>query len=199
MKICKLEGCDKKHYGKGYCAKHYMQLRTHGKIFRTFKDPNEIIEHSDYAEIVIYNQFKSGKEQTEKCRALIDLEDINKIKDYKWSKTVNGYINCSSPFLALHRIIVACPKGKFVDHINHNTLDNRKSNLRIVTAQQNNMNSKSKGISYNKSKKKWQPQLMCNRKQIWLGRYETKEEAINVRKEAEIKYFGEYRYRGEAL
>ena len=78
-----------------------------------------------------------------------------------------------------------------VDHINHNKLDNRKSNLRICTHQQNCMNVSDnvKGIHYDKSRNKW----MAHIKGKNLGRFNTKEEAIEARKQAEMDYFGEYR------
>ena len=52
MKICKVDGCNGKHYAKGYCSKHYSQWRRYGKVRRTLKDPNEIVLHDDYAEII---------------------------------------------------------------------------------------------------------------------------------------------------
>ena len=76
MKECQVEGCSNKHYGKGYCQKHYNQVRKYGKILtRTRKDPNEIIVYDNYAEIVLYDNY--GKEIN---KALIDLDDIEKVK-----------------------------------------------------------------------------------------------------------------------
>ena len=83
MRTCKVEGCNNKHHAKGYCKKHYLQMKRHGQILdRTIYDPNEIIEHEDYAEIILYD--KQGKET---ARALIDLDDVDKVKDYKWGLT----------------------------------------------------------------------------------------------------------------
>ena len=72
MRECQVAGCNNKHYGKGYCQKHYIQIRQYGKILtRTRKDPNEIIVYDNYAEIVLYDNY--GKEIN---KALIDLDDI---------------------------------------------------------------------------------------------------------------------------
>ena len=74
----------------------------------------------------------------------------------------------------------------FVDHINHNGLDNRRCNIRIVDNQKNGFNkrpnnnclySQYKGVSYYKKDKKWSSQISVNNKSIYLGRYDTELEA----------------------
>lgn len=90
----------------------------------------------------------------------------------------------------LHRLIMNCPKGKEVDHINHNILDNRKNNLRIVTHTENNRNNKNNssgvtGVYYRKSKNKYEVFIEKDRKRKWLGAYDTLKEAREVRLRAE--------------
>ena len=66
----------------------------------------------------------------------------------------------------------------------------------------NHMNSKkfknnttgNTGVYWNKRAKKWQVQIMINGESIYLGLFKEKIDAINKRKEAEIKYFGEFKY-----
>ena len=82
-----------------------------------------------------------------------------------------------------------------VDHINHNRLDNRKQNLRLCTQGENLRNKKVKGVTFDKRRNKWYARIMINRKNLHLGSFDTKEEAIEARKQAEIEYFGEYRYK----
>ena len=92
------------------------------------------------------------------------------------------------------------PKGMVVDHINHNGLDNRKSNLRICTNQENicnceipkNNKSGCKGVYWAKDKNKWTVQVTINNKTIYIGRYTNLEEAIEARKEASKKYYNEF-------
>ena len=194
LKICKVEGCNNKHYGKGYCAKHYMQQRQYGEIKRTKYDKNEIILYKNYAEIVLYNN-----NCNEIGRAIIDLEDVEKIKNYKWSLK-NGYAFNTEVGL-LHRFLNEYPNDMVIDHINLNKLDNRRSNLRICTYSQNNMNTKikssntsgTKGVWWNAKREKWIAEIMIDNKKYYLGEFINKEEAIKTRKEAEIKYFGEFR------
>ena len=141
-RICSVEGCNGKYYGKSYCEKHYTQIRKHGKILdRTRFDANEIIIYDDYAEIVLYNC-----KNEEVTRALIDLDDIERVNKYKWHLDNDGYIQTTinNKHIRLHRFLMNIWEEDFswdrvINHINHNRLDNRKSNLEIVT-QKENMN-----------------------------------------------------------
>ena len=104
-----------------------MQYRRYGKVLnRTKFDPNEIILESDMAKIVLYN--KNGDKIAE---ALIDTEDIGKISSDKWCIDKNNYVKNSKQEY-LHRVILGAPKDMCVDHINGNTLDNRKITLEFV-------------------------------------------------------------------
>ena len=75
---------------------------------------------------------------------LFDTEDYDKIKHFHWNveKDVNGkfYIRNSSSNLKIHRLIMETPRDLVVDHLNHNTLDNRKVNLKNCTTAENNQN-----------------------------------------------------------
>ena len=197
MRKCKVEGCNSKHIAKGYCSKHYQQMKRYGQILdRTIYDANEIVEYEDHAEIVLYD-----KDCNEVARALIDIDDINKVKNYKWHVTHYNYVYSKTRNLRLHRLIMDCPDDMVVDHINHNRLANRQENLRICTQHQNNMNtsirsdntSGTTGVSLDTKRNKWRSTIYVNGKEIHLGYCNTKEEAIQVRKNAEIEYFGEYR------
>ena len=86
------------------------------------------------------------------------------------------------------------------DSENNNRLDNRKNNLRFVTFNENARNAGMKSnntsgyIGVSKYKNKWLSRICFNKEIIHLGYFKEKEDAIQARKEAEIKYFGEYRY-----
>ena len=196
-RICSVEGCNNKHHGKGYCSKHYTQIKRHGCITeRTRFDANEIIEYDNYAEIVIYN-----KQCEEIARTIIDLDDVEKCKQYKWScKSDNGYVK-HKDLGYLHRFIMNASEDMVIDHANGNKLDNRKSNLRECTIQQNSFNkgirtnntSGVTGVVWDKSRNKWHAKIQINGKLIYLGTFKEKEDAIQARRQAEIDYFGEYR------
>lgn len=75
-----------------------------------------------------------------------------------------------------------------IDHINGDTLDNRIINLRSVTNQENAFNTKAKGYCYHKRVKKWSAKITINYKQIYLGYFDTKEEASIAYSDAKKKY-----------
>lgn len=99
--------------------------------------------------------------------------------------------------IEMHRFIVKAKKGEIVDHINGNTLDNRRKNLRVVTNSENirkgkirtNNRSGITGVSFDKERKRWLAEIKIMYKHIHLGRFKTKKEAIKARKEAEKKYY----------
>jgi hypothetical protein len=134
----------------------------------------------------------------------IDLEDFWKVKNICWNQSDTGYIisDINNKRTRLHRFIMNCPDGMDVDHINHNKLDNRKNNLRIVTRSQNHMNKPVRsdnttsvtGVWWFKERNKWTSEITINRKKIHLGCFDNFGDAVKVRKQAEEKYFGEYSY-----
>lgn len=83
-----------------------------------------------------------------------------------------------------------------IDHINGAGADNRLSNLRSVTRSENNKNarlqcnnsSETAGVYWGKAKRKWQAQIRVDSKCLYLGSFEDINDAIEARKEAEIKH-----------
>jgi len=83
-----------------------------------------------------------------------------------------------------------------LDHINHNRADNRISNLRLVTHSDNMKNQRKcknntsgvTGVNWDKQTNKWRAEIMVNRKGIKLGRFTELQDAIQIRKQAEIDY-----------
>lgn len=131
---------------------------------------------------------------------IIDEEIFYEIMKYKWHKRKNyfrGEVNGKR--VGLSNFIMNYYKDDIIDHINNNPLDNRKSNLRIVTVHQNSMNcssnknstSKYIGVSFDKKSKKWRSHIRPNGKQIHLGTFSDEIEAAKVRDTATKKYFGE--------
>jgi pathogenesis-related transcriptional factor and ERF protein len=105
----------------------------------------------------------------------VDDDDYEKYNHLVWHLSDTGYaVRRSGKTVRLHRLIMDCPEGMVVDHLNGDTLDNRKCNLRICTQAENIKNHhNTKGYCYDKSRKKW----MARYRKKFYGRYETKEEA----------------------
>ncbi len=133
-----------------------------------------------------------------------DKEDYDKIKNYTWHLNDSGYVMCGEfgKNIRMHRIIMGDPKGKDVDHINHNTVDNRKANLRIVDHYQNVTYSKmrvdnttgKKGVYWDKNRNKWMALITYDKRSYHLGRFDTFEEAVSAREKAEISIHKEFNY-----
>ena len=138
-----------------------------------------------------------------------DLEDYDKIKNYYWRINNEEYVISldENNVTIMHRLVTNCPRDMEVDHIFHKNFDNRKSELRIVTHSQNSKNkslfsnntSGVSGVFWNKAANKWETQIKVNYKTIYLGSFDNKEDAIEVRKQAEIEYFGEYQYKTKTI
>ena len=91
------------------------------------------------------------------------------------------------------------PDDLVIDHINHNRLDNRISNLRVCTQHENCLNksiqcNNTSGVAgVSKTKwNKWQAQIKVNERLMYLGNFATLEEAAEARRQAEIEYYGEF-------
>ncbi len=143
--------------------------------------------------------------------AIVDDEDFEYLSQWKWcvDKTTYGtfiavrWDKNHKSNMRLHRLVVDAPDGMQVDHINHDTLDNRKKNLRVVTCQQNQQNqkprsnttSKFKGVCFRQREQKWIAKISENHKQIHLGYFDTEEEAARVYRKKAKELYGEYRYK----
>lgn len=153
--------------------------------------------------------------------ALVDDEDYVELSKYKWHakyyETSKSYYAARGAMekdkqktVRMHRLIMElCGydlTGKVVDHINHNTLDNTKNNLRVCTQAENTRNRGSqknntsgyKGVWQNRNIYKdkiyisWAAQIRHNTKKIHLGCFKTKEEAYKAYCDACINYHGEF-------
>lgn len=130
---------------------------------------------------------------------IIDENMYYEIIKYKWHKRKNYYRGeIDSKRIGLTNYIMNYYGDDLIDHINNNVLDNRKENLRIVTAKQNSMNTSSRknssskyvGVSFIKNK--WVSQIRVNNKLIYLGQFDNEIEAAKTRDIATKQYFREH-------
>lgn len=129
--------------------------------------------------------------------AIIDKKDLHLVDMYVWRLTTAGYVYCSRIKKLLHQHLTGFER---TDHIDGNQLNHRKNNLRESTNTQNCRNCKIsknntsgyKGVIFRKDTKKWQGQIMVNRKHKSLGSYKNKIDAAKAYNDAALKYFGEF-------
>ena len=183
-----------KAYGDYLCEKHRDQYKNYGKFLDTSPrgvfDPNEIRKYEDHAEIDTYDSHGNVV-----STFILDLEDVNKLENKKWRtvfKLNKPYLftgNQKSERIYFHRLIMNPSEEQQVDHISGNTLDNRKSNLRLVSIQENMCNLKKKknntsgvrGISFDKRKNRWTVDFTYKKQRYYMKTFELIEEAVYLR------------------
>lgn len=163
--------------------------------YKKYNEYSELLkdEHGEYYKVKFTN--KDGY-------FLVDADDWETAKKYSWMLTINpdGYKSVKGNINGKLIKLTAFIGCKYYDHIDRNSLNNRKYNLRPATTQQNAMNRSKRnnnksgypGVYWNNTNKKWIAQITINNNPIYLGSFETIENAIKTRKEAEQKYFGEF-------
>ena len=146
---------------------------------------------------------------------LVDDEDFERVDQFKWhvGKDKNIYYAKRNIAISeekhtlqkLHRFIINITDPKIqIDHKNGDSLDNRKENLRLATGQENSRNRKKrndntsgyKGVSWNRERQKFVASIKFNSKILFLGYFDTAEEASSVYETKALKEFGEF-YRKE--
>lgn len=140
---------------------------------------------------------------------LIDQTDFPEVSKYSWQHGKRGYPICHYPrdengkskTVTLHRFLLGEKAINLdVDHISGDKLDNRRSNLRVCSHQENmfNQNLRSTntsgyiGVSQMKSTGKYEAYIHPNGKKISLGTYTDIVEAATVRDRAALKHFGKF-------
>jgi len=144
---------------------------------------------------------------------MVDDIDYDWISKYHWQYKVgsngkykyNGYAKRGIKCIGMHREIMERIVGKIfsfieVDHINGDTLDNRRCNLRLCDKFQQNQNSVKRrdntsgcrGVNFFKPRQRWVARIQYMNKRTSLGYFKNKEDAICAYKEASKKYFGKY-------
>lgn len=148
-------------------------------------------------------------ELTQGYYAIIDKDDYKRVSKLSWwydkfagaraTTYENGAKNPNR--MSLSRFIMNAKKGEIVDHINHNKLDNRKSNLRICNQSDNCGNriknrfatlSKYKGVRPDRLNRKWRASITKNGIRKNLGVYKTEKEAAIAYNNAARMFFGEF-------
>lgn len=147
--------------------------------------------------------------------ALVDIEDYERVTRSKWGLDGRGYARATTlKFLAahhrrMHAYVLRVQPGERIDHINGDTLDNRKQNLRLATAAQNSRNSRRpnivgktsrfKGVCWTVDGDCWLANITADGQQHRLGRFSSEEDAARAYDEAALRLFGEFARTNEMM
>lgn len=151
---------------------------------------------------------------TKRKITVIDNEDSDRVSEFSWQATRNGLKGIwrarrgvydpetqKTRTEYLHNFIMRPPEGFRVDHIDGDGLNNRRSNLRVCTTQQNNSafrrkergtSSKYRGVSWHKQNSRWRVQIQTAGKVYHVGCFVSEEAAARAYDAAAHKYFGEF-------
>jgi len=166
---------------------------------RRYAAPAEVLECDSHLELVL----RGGKV------AKLDRQDAHHVHAYGgWhfhiGRNERGYVECSKR-VRLHRLILGLQKGdrRHIDHINGDTLDNRRANLRLCTAAQNQWNrgptrdstSGHKNVFWVKRDRRWIVTIRNNGRRIYVGSFKEKEDAVAAQAAAAVKMQGDFAWR----
>ena len=135
-----------------------------------------------------------------------DAVDGPKLESFSWYLMNTGYAGAMfndgsvRRCVLMHRLIMCEPHGCHVDHIDGDKLNNSRFNLRLATFSQNQINRKVlnrnntsgvRGVQWMARRNKWRAQICADRENHHLGLFQTMEEAVAARREAELRIWGE--------
>lgn len=138
--------------------------------------------------------------------AIVDAKDYEWLSQHKWyaSQKRNGFYACrhsKGKVIYMHRVIMKAPQGLFVDHIDGNGLNNRRSNLRVCTVSQNHQNqrfrgglSRYKGVCFLKKINKWRANIGFDGRRMHIGCFDNEIEAAKAYDRKADELFGEFAY-----
>jgi hypothetical protein len=147
--------------------------------------------------------------------ARVDDEDYEWLSKWKWHASwqphtlsyMAAYKTSGMPrrTLLMHRLILNAPDGMFVDHEDHDTLNNQRHNIRLATPLQNQFNRRKlrpfssihKGVCWHQLTNKWRAEINVDGRKLHLGLFANEEDAARAYNEAAKKYQGEFAYLNE--
>lgn len=181
-----------------YCQRHYSQIKNLGGVKeRTRVDINRF-EKIVVDGVEVISVILEGKGLKEVARILVDIDDYERYFKNQRLSTNRKYAKLGRK--QIQKIIMNT--DKLVDHINLNSLDNRKCNLRVANKSKNAINcdirvsnkSGFTGVSFDKKTQNWRVYISYDNKRVELGHYDSLKEAVEMRIKNEFLHFKEFRH-----
>ena len=180
-KKCSIVNCGRKHYGRGYCSRHWQRWRKHG-------DPEKLVQFPTPEEAFLHRTKRIGD-----CLVWMG----SKPKGYGRIR-VNGKLQETHRF-SWERTNGPIPDGMLIDHTCHNKACVNIHHLRLASPAENSshlssaMEGSKSGIrNVYWAKGNWQVQVRKNNKKYYFGVYDDLDEAARVAQAAREKLFGEF-------
>jgi hypothetical protein len=133
--------------------------------------------------------------------AKVDDEDYENLAGHRWHAVKMGKVWYACRFVgsyhvSMHRVVLGLARGdgKFVDHRNHDGLDNRRNNLRLCSKSQNAANAERRGHyrGVSRADKRWRAYITVSGRTVVIGRFDTPEEAALAYNREATNAFGEF-------
>jgi HNH endonuclease len=131
-------------------------------------------------------------------KIVVDDGDYEWLSRYKWRLVNNSQVMASNN-RPIGRMIMNPEPDQDVDHINHDHLDNRRSNLRVCSHQENTFNHRHKsgpsgyiGVTFHKATGKWRADISIDYKTRYIGLFSSPEEAAQARDQVAKELHGEF-------
>lgn len=213
-RLCSLEDCYNIASNDWICPKHRKNKSDTSLYMKSVKQPvnSYRLINNEYYELTLLHSEKAYK---------ISKGDYIFSKSHRWSDTKNKENNyLTTPKIidgvksavSFHAEVMKTEIDVYIkenstipqiDHINGDSTDNRRENLRVCTPSENSMNTKLMlnntssvtGVHWNKNRGRWVANISVNNKRISLGVYQYFRNAVKARIKAEHEYFGEYAFR----
>lgn len=184
----------------GLCGKHYSQYYKYNKFLDD--SPETQYTRNKYE---ITNEgvwiYCCNRQKEFTGKFIIDESDFEKVIKHKWRFARGNFCTGNTHVIQIHTFLMEPNENQVVDHINGDRTDNRRDNLRITTQAKNCINKKLQGnnksgmagVSWDKDRNKWAPEIAMDHKKCHLGRYSKFEDAAYARYIAELVLFEKYR------